>query len=214
MTYLVSQNSGIPSQVVWLRAYWVNHLKLLPSTSVTHCSVQEVGEVGVDVRSWRTFLLYANEFTFHVYNGKMRFTLLPTKSTFSSCLCLSTQVLSQTPQWYLLPLEVIPFTVSLVLSMGVSQWSRCSKHRDLLKLMQTFQMQQHLGISRTFCFSTGQNGELWVKKGLTVTGTNKSFQLANLIQLFHCSSELTILCISSMPLYHRQISPLCLVVKN
>lgn len=39
LTYLVSQNAGIPSQVVWLRAYCVNHLKLLPSTSVTHCTV-------------------------------------------------------------------------------------------------------------------------------------------------------------------------------
>lgn len=40
-----------------------------------------------------------------------------------------------------------------------------SKYWDLLKLMQTFHMLQHLDISRIVYCSTGQNGELWAKKG-------------------------------------------------
>lgn len=55
LLHLVSKNTGIPSQAVWLRAYFVNYLKLLPATSVTHCNVQEVAEVDGDIRFWRTF---------------------------------------------------------------------------------------------------------------------------------------------------------------
>lgn len=131
----------------------------------------------------------------------MRFTLLPTKSTFSSCLCLLTQVLSQTPQWYLCPWKWYPLPSPLVLSMGVSQWGRCSKHSGLAKIGADFPNAAASGIFlRTFVSLPDRMVNfLEPKKGLTVARTNKSFQLANLIQLFHCSSELTILCISSMP---------------
>lgn len=129
------------------------------------------------------------------------------KSTFSSCLCSDSSLNPNTP--------VISFALGSgtlyrlpgVVSKIVSQWGDV-KTPGLAKIGADFPNAAASGIFlEHFCFSAGQNGELWAKKGLTVARTNKSFQLANLIQLFHCSSELTILCISSMPLYHRQISP-------
>lgn len=127
--------------------------------------------------------------TFHVEDGKMTFILLPTEITFSSHLCLFDS--SPEPNTVMISFAlgdgpwIIPFSHILhlppVLSMCDSQWGRCSKHWDLLKLMQTFQCCSIWDVSRTFYLSTGQNGELWWKKGPIVIGTNKSFQLANLI---------------------------------
>lgn len=97
--------------------------------------------------------LYANEPHFPPSGWRRRFILVTTESTFPSLLCVWLQPRITHPDDIFCPWRGMSalypllcfFFPSLVLSMGISQWSRCLERWGLLKLTQTISTLKYLG---------------------------------------------------------------------
>lgn len=99
----------------------------------------------------RGLFLYANEPHFPPSGWRRRFILVTTESTFPSLLCfwLEPRITHSDdifcPWRRCLHCTLSCSFPSLLLSMGISQWSRCLEHWGLLKLTQTFWTLKYLG---------------------------------------------------------------------
>lgn len=142
---LVSKNAGLPSQAVWLTACSLTTSSYFYRCNTLQCW-QEAGEVDGAVRSWRTFtsMLMSSLCMSRLGAGDVPSCQLKVHFLALSAFWLKSW--AKHPGDIFCPWRWYPFPSPIpVLSVGVSQRGRCSKHWDLLKLMQTFQMLQHLG---------------------------------------------------------------------
>lgn len=130
---------------------------------------------------------------------------------------LLTQVQNYTPWWYLLPLKIVPelycscvFSFPCVINgyLSMKQMFRAlglaKINTDILNTRVSAMFLVH------FYFPTIKNDELWVNEGLIVIRTNQTISNSK----FNCHKAIAHQKPHFLLLYHAQMSPFCLVVKD